>query len=43
MQLDIAKNTNRLIAYRQLVESGAPQAQALSTKNASSASLLPLP
>lgn len=44
LQLDIAKNTNRLIAYRQLVESGVPAAE----KSAASAtspggSLLPLP
>jgi tetratricopeptide (TPR) repeat protein len=44
LQLDIAKNTNRLIAYRQLVESGVPAAEK-SAASATSAggSLLPLP
>lgn len=41
LQLDIAKNTNRLITYRQVVDSGVPG----TTEPASSsgASLLPLP
>ncbi|HEY8314310.1 MAG TPA: tetratricopeptide repeat protein [Candidatus Baltobacteraceae bacterium] len=41
MQLDIAKNTNRLIAYRQLVDSGVPASKGETTTPA--ASLLPLP
>ena len=42
LQLDVAKNTNRLIVYRQEVESGFPESthQATST---GAASLLPLP
>lgn len=44
LQLDIAKNTNRLIAYRQLVESGVPAAEKGATASASAGgSLLPLP
>ncbi len=40
LQLELARDTNRLIAYRQLVQSGAPQAvQAPSAAG----SLLPLP
>jgi tetratricopeptide (TPR) repeat protein len=44
LQQDVAKNTNRLIAYRQLVESGipAPKGQA-ATSGTSTQSLLPLP
>jgi tetratricopeptide (TPR) repeat protein len=42
MQLEIAKDTNRLIVYRQLVTSGAPEAPAESTTFGAS-SLLPLP
>jgi tetratricopeptide (TPR) repeat protein len=42
LQLDVAKNTNRLIAYRQLVESGVPAAEKAET-TAPSGSLLPLP
>jgi tetratricopeptide (TPR) repeat protein len=38
LQLDVAKNVNRLIAYRQLVESGVPSEPA-----AAGGSLLPLP
>lgn len=41
MQLEVAKNTNRLIAYRQLVESGVPGTEA--TSQTTSSSLLPLP
>ncbi len=41
LQLDAAKNTNRLIAYRQLVESGVPAAGTQTT--APAGSLLPLP
>lgn len=42
LQLDVAKNTNRLIAYRQLVESGVPTAEKGETL-APTGSLLPLP
>jgi tetratricopeptide (TPR) repeat protein len=42
LQLELAKNTNRLILYRQLVTSGAPEAPAEST-TFGAASLLPLP
>lgn len=42
LQLDVAKNTNRLIAYRQLVEAGVPAATA-GAQSAPSGSLLPLP
>lgn len=42
LQLDTAKNTNRLIAYRQLVESGAPTT-AVTQSSAPAGSLLPLP
>jgi tetratricopeptide (TPR) repeat protein len=41
LQLELAKNTNRLILYRQLVTSGVPAAPAESTTFG--ASLLPLP
>lgn len=42
LQLDVAKNTNRLIAYRQLVTSGVPaSAETMTTTNTTS--LLPLP
>jgi tetratricopeptide (TPR) repeat protein len=42
LQLDAAKNTNRLIAYRQLVTSGVPaSASTMTTSNTTS--LLPLP
>jgi hypothetical protein len=40
LQLDVAKLTNRLIAYRQLVESGVPAAAA---STGAGGSLLPLP
>lgn len=43
MQLDLAKNTNRLIAYRQLVESGAPESTKSATATSPGSSLLPLP
>jgi uncharacterized protein HemY len=46
LQIDVAKLTNRLIAYRQLVESGVPAAEkaaAASTGAGSGGSLLPLP
>ena len=42
LQLDVSKNTNRLIAYRQLVTSGVPAAGE-SVTTSSSTSLLPLP
>jgi tetratricopeptide (TPR) repeat protein len=42
LQLDAAKNTNRLIAYRQLVGSGVPAAAGAQT-SAPAGSLLPLP
>lgn len=42
LQLDVAKDTNRLIAYRQLVTSGVPEAPAQTT-TFGAASLLPLP
>jgi tetratricopeptide (TPR) repeat protein len=42
LQLDVAKNTNRLISYRQVVESGVP-VSAPQASSASAASLLPLP
>jgi tetratricopeptide (TPR) repeat protein len=42
LQLDVAKDTNRLIAYRQLVTSGVPaSAETMTTSNTTS--LLPLP
>ncbi len=44
LQLDVAKNTNRLIAYRQLVESGAPATgETSAAASATTGSLLPLP
>lgn len=42
LQLDVARNTNRLITYRQLVSSGIPEA-ANATTSTGAASLLPLP
>jgi len=42
LELDVAKNTNRLIAYRQVVESGVPVTASEATSS-SAASLLPLP
>ncbi len=42
LQLDLAKNTNRLILYRQLVSSGVPEAPSEST-TFGAGSLLPLP
>jgi tetratricopeptide (TPR) repeat protein len=42
LQLEIARNTNRLITYRQLVTSGIPEARAEST-TFGAGSLLPLP
>lgn len=43
LEFDVAKNTNRLIAYRQLVESGVPSTQTGTVSAAASGSLLPLP
>lgn len=42
LQLELARNTNRLILYRQLVTSGEPEAPASST-SFGAGSLLPLP
>ncbi len=42
LELDLAKNTNRLITYRQVVTSGAPSVEPESTTGATT-SLLPLP
>jgi tetratricopeptide (TPR) repeat protein len=42
LQLDIVKNTNRLIIYRQLVTSGVPETPAQSAPEGTT-SLLPLP
>jgi tetratricopeptide (TPR) repeat protein len=42
LQLDVAKNTNRLIVYRQLVTSGVPEA-ASEPAATGTTSLLPLP
>jgi tetratricopeptide (TPR) repeat protein len=42
LQLELAKNTNRLVLYRQLVTSGAPESPAES-RSFGAASLLPLP
>ncbi|HEY6325861.1 MAG TPA: tetratricopeptide repeat protein [Candidatus Cybelea sp.] len=42
MQLELSKDTNRLIVYRQLVSSGVPETPAEST-TFGAASLLPLP
>ncbi len=42
LQLDIVKNTNRLIVYRQLVTSGVPETPAESAATGTT-SLLPLP
>lgn len=43
LQLEVAKDTNRLIAYRQLVESGVPGTAQSVQATATSGSLLPLP
>ena len=42
LELDVARNTNRLITYRQVVSSGIPEAAGASTSGGA-ASLLPLP
>jgi tetratricopeptide (TPR) repeat protein len=43
LQLEVAKNTNRLIAYRQLVESGVPGTEQGTQATTPTGSLLPLP
>jgi len=43
LELDVARNTNRLIAYRQLVSSGVPNAAGAATTSPGTGSLLPLP
>ncbi len=43
LQLEVTKNTNRLIDYRQLVESGVPATASGSAGAAAATSLLPLP
>ncbi len=42
LEIEIAKNTNRLISYRQVVDSGVPESTHESTTS-NAASLLPLP
>ncbi|HET9029363.1 MAG TPA: tetratricopeptide repeat protein [Candidatus Aquilonibacter sp.] len=42
LELDVARNTNRLINYRELVSAGIPET-AKSTTSSGAASLLPLP
>ncbi len=42
LQLEVAKNTNRLITYRQIVDSGVPVSSPEATTS-NAASLLPLP
>jgi tetratricopeptide (TPR) repeat protein len=42
LELDVARNTNRLITYRQIVSSGVPEATHVVTGSGAS-SLLPLP
>ena len=43
LELDVARNTNHLIAYRQLVSSGVPETSRGTVTPGSGASLLPLP
>lgn len=43
LEIDVAKNTNRLIAYRQLVESGVPSVERAAAPSTATGSLLPLP
>lgn len=43
LQLDLAKNTNRLIAYRQAVESGLPATKGETPQTTGTQSILPLP
>lgn len=42
LELDVARNTNRLITYRQIVSSGVPETTH-TTSSANTGSLLPLP
>ncbi|HTX57035.1 MAG TPA: hypothetical protein VMD47_08010 [Candidatus Acidoferrales bacterium] len=42
LELDVVRNTNRLIAYRQIVSSGLPETTHTAT-NVNASSLLPLP
>ena len=42
LELDVARNTNRLITYRQIVSSGVPETTHATT-SANAGSLLPLP
>jgi tetratricopeptide (TPR) repeat protein len=43
LQFEVSKNTNRLVAYRQLVESGVPGSEQSAQSTAPVGSLLPLP
>lgn len=43
LEIDVARNTNRLITYRQIVTSGVPGTAQATAAAASGASLLPLP
>ncbi len=43
LELEVARNTNRLILYRQLVTSGAPETPGESSTSFGAGSLLPLP
>ncbi|MDE2480761.1 MAG: hypothetical protein KGN02_01050 [bacterium] len=43
LEIDVARNTNRLIAYRQLVSSGVPETTRGTVAPGGGASLLPLP
>lgn len=43
LQLEVAKDTNRLIVYRQLVSTGVPETPAAESTTFGAASLLPLP
>lgn len=43
LQLEVTRNTNRLILYRQLVTSGVPETPARSATDFGAGSLLPLP
>jgi hypothetical protein len=42
LEMEVARNTNRLITYRQVVSSGVPESTHAST-NVNASSLLPLP
>ena len=43
LQLELARNTNRLILYRQLITSGVPETPGRSSASFGAGSLLPLP